>query len=158
MKALLSILCLCFSLFAQSPDSLPLLRTFLQLSESQLERIMSNNQEHARSVRDRFDRISDLNLEITNELARENPDPGEVGKRVVEIERLTRSVRDEERQLRLRNVELLNEAQRARLRTVEDAVRLLPFVTEAQEGHLIDPSAILGRSARTARAAVTGGH
>jgi hypothetical protein len=125
------------------------LKEFLQLTDSQYSTLFQNMGEHQQAILERQQRIAAVQREITLETARENPDPTELGTRYAEIEFICRAMNDEAKRLQDRNRALLTDAQKARLKTLEDALKLFPTIAQAQQVLLLDgntgyASALLG--------------
>ncbi len=116
------------------------LRQFLQLTDSQLQSILTNNGEYNRFVQEKQARIWQVQVEIREETAREPLDPPALGIRYAEIEALCREMKDRADRLRTKNVDLLNADQKTKLKILEDALKLAPVVAEAQYGNLMSVS------------------
>jgi hypothetical protein len=125
------------------------LKEFLQLSDSQYSMLFQNMAQHQRTVSERQLRMSTVQREIGEETARENPNPTELGTRYAEIEFICRAINDDAKQLAERNRAMLTDPQKTRLKALEDALKLFPTISQAQQVLLLDGSpgyagAILG--------------
>lgn len=115
------------------------IKEFLSMSDEQYLAIFRNNDEYLRSLQDKQRRMAQLSQEIAIELGRDVPDPMEIGSRQVEIEQICRIVRSEGTdQLITKNRAVLTEQQRTRLRSFEDALKVMPAYTEALGFRLMD--------------------
>jgi hypothetical protein len=117
------------------------LKEYLQLTDSQYSMLFQNIGEHQQAIAERQQRIATVQRQITLETARENPDPTELGTRYAEIEFICRAVNDDAKRLQDRNRALLTDAQKARLKTLEDAWKLYATISQAQQVLLLDGSA-----------------
>jgi len=108
------------------------LREFLQITDSQYTALMQNMNDYQRHVSDRQSRMSTLQSEIAEETARESPNPAELGTRYAELEYIRRAIVDESKLLQQRNVALLTDPQKSRLKILEDAWKLSPAIYQAQ--------------------------
>lgn len=128
------------------PQQPPLiqLKEFLQLTDAQYSTLFQNMGQYQRTVSERQLRMSTVRNEIATETARENPDPTELGTRYAEIELICRGIDDEAKRLQERNRALLTDAQKARLKLLDDAWKLLPTISQAQQVMLLDGTAGIG--------------
>lgn len=143
---LLAIVC-CAALPAQQglpgiaqPPLLPL-KEYLQLTDSQYATLFQNMAQYQRTIGERQMRVATVRREIAEETARENPSPMELGTRYAEIEFICRSLESEGKQLADRNRALLTDPQKARLKSLDDAMKLYPTIAQAQQVKLLDDSA-----------------
>lgn len=79
--------------------------------------------------------------EIRDETAKSPLDPAALGIRYAEIETICRNVRDEGVSVQTRNLTLLTDAQKVKLKALDDAYKLLPVINEAQNAGLLSPPA-----------------
>lgn len=79
--------------------------------------------------------------EIGDETAKSPLDPAGLGIRYAEIETICRNVRDEGVSVQTRNLTLLTDAQKVKLKALDDAYKLLPVINEAQNAGLLSPPA-----------------
>ncbi|MCC6362678.1 MAG: hypothetical protein IT165_04095 [Bryobacterales bacterium] len=117
------------------------LKQYLSLTDAQYVQLFDNMDQSRRTVAGYQQRISQLQNEIAVETARTNPDPMELGTRYAEIEQNCRSIRNESKALRDKNGGLLTDPQKAKLKTLEEALKLYPIISEAQSASLLDDSA-----------------
>jgi hypothetical protein len=110
---------------------------FLQLTDSQLQTILSNNGDYNQFAMTKQTRITQLQTEIATEIARDTLDPMALGVRYVEIETVCRELRNQATAYQTKNAAILTDAQKAKLQVLQDAVKLAPVVSDAQSGNLI---------------------
>ena len=113
------------------------LRTYLTLTQAQIDRITANNKAYDDLVEERQGRIFGLQLEINVETEKENVDPLALGTRYADIESQCRFLDAEASRVLQRNREVLTEAQRAKLDAFEEVLKLLPTINEAQSARLM---------------------
>lgn len=118
------------------PEPLTNLKEYLQLSDVQLQIILHNNDEYNRWSAERQSRIRQIQDEIVQETAKSPLDPTALGVLYAEIETICRELRDRAILYRSRNLQALEPAQKARLKTLEEALKLLPLASEAQFSNL----------------------
>ena len=109
----------------------PELRDFLQLSREQVDSINRQNIEFYRFWLQRQRRIAQVRQEIVVWTNASPLDPMALGLRYAEIEALHRELRDEEKRTEQRVLAVLNDPQKARLRVLDEALKLQPRVNEA---------------------------
>ena len=116
------------------------LRQFLALSDSQVEAILKNNRDQTLWTIEKQRRISQVQFEISMETAKETVDPLALGIRYAEIEATCREIRSQSDSALKKNSEVLTEQQKAKLKILEEAIKLAPVIAEAQAANLLDPS------------------
>lgn len=139
MKYLLVAL-LALPLCGQGPvqrQLLPQVRGFLQLTDAQVLGIVLNNDTYNRGIQERIQRIRQVQMEIAVETQKLNLDSDALGVRYAEIEWICRDLRDMANRLQQQNLSLLNEEQRKRLKTLEEVMRMVPLMGEAQMSNLL---------------------
>jgi hypothetical protein len=112
------------------------IRQYLQLTDSQLRTILTNNEEYNRWSAERQNRIRQVQTEIGEETAKSPLDPAALGIRYAEIETICREMKDRANESRTRNLDVLNPDQKTRLGAIEEALKLAPVISEAQYGNL----------------------
>lgn len=132
MKLIIAALVVTAAAQAQTLPQFFQLKEYLQLTDTQYLAIFNNNNDISRQSQDAQRRISDLQREIATEIARDSPDAVEIGTRQVEAEKLCRAVREESRGLLAKNLALLTDAQRTKLRALEDAAKQASLISDAQ--------------------------
>ncbi|MCC6362680.1 MAG: hypothetical protein IT165_04105 [Bryobacterales bacterium] len=125
--------------FAPNPGP-PLieLKQYLTLTDAQYVQLFDNMGQSQHAVAGYQQRIYQLQTEIANETARPNPDPMELGTRYAEIEQNCRAITNESKALRDKNGGLLTDPQKAKLKTLEDALKMYPIVSQAQSASLLE--------------------
>ena len=128
--------------YAQSSNPffsyLPVLREYLELSQSQTESIARANEEHDQWTWGKQLRLAQVQREIWQERERTSPDPAALGVRMLEIEAICRELGARVTDLRAKLTALLTEAQQTKLRTLQQALRLVPAIQQAQTVKLLD--------------------
>jgi hypothetical protein len=114
------------------------IKQFLQLSDAQFVTIFNNNEQFARLAGETNRRVNQLRGEIAVETDRPKPDPLELGNRYAEIALVCRFLETEGKRVVERNVAVLTDAQRTRLRSLDEAIKLLPVIAEAQAVRLME--------------------
>ena len=114
-------------------------RAYLGLTDAQVSQIVLNLNDYGRLVAQRQQRMFQVQSEIQVETARSPLDPAALGIRYAEIESICRNVRDESIAAQDRNLGVLTDAQKAKLKALDDAYKLLPTINEAQNAGLLAP-------------------
>lgn len=113
---------------------------FLQLTDSQLQTILTNNNDYNQFAMTKQTRISQLQAEIAAETAKDTLDPMALGTRYAEIETTCRELKDQATAYQTKNTAVLTDPQKAKLQVLRDAVNLAPVISDAQSGNLIGSS------------------
>ena len=82
-------------------------------------------------------RIQQVQTEIAQETVKQNLDPMALGVRYTEIELICRDIRQQVPVYLKKNTDVLTDSQKAKLKVLEEAVKLAPVISEAQNGNLI---------------------
>ncbi|MCC6389671.1 MAG: hypothetical protein IT167_03630 [Bryobacterales bacterium] len=114
------------------------LKQYLALTDAQYVQLFDNMDQSRRTVAGYQQRISQLQNEIAIETERPNPDPMELGTRYAEIEQNCRAIANGSKALRDKNGGLLTDPQKAKLKTLDDALKLYPIVSQAQSASLLE--------------------
>lgn len=120
---------------------LPQIGTYLALTDDQVTRLIQNLTDYSQLVSQRQQRMFQVQSEIRDETAKSPLDPAALGIRYAEIETICRNVRDEGAAAQTRNLTLLTDAQKVKLKALDDAYKLLPVINEAQNAGLLSPPA-----------------
>lgn len=112
------------------PTTLQLMK-YLDLTPDQLVRITAINGDYMMLVAGKSRRMAQVQQEIAEETAKSPLDPMALGVRYAELEATRRELRAEEAKLNPRITALLSDAQRAKLKTLDDAMKLQPLICEA---------------------------
>ena len=118
-------------------DWLPQIKQYLQLTDTQVEAIKKNGQQFNNWLVPKLQRMTQVRSEISVETGKEVLDPMALGLRYVEIEAICRQIGEHEEQARKDNAAALTEPQRAKLKTLDDAAKLFPLISEAQSAYLL---------------------
>ncbi|MGJ5813148.1 hypothetical protein [Paludibaculum fermentans] len=152
MKGLFCLFLALAPLQAQSwsvgiPDSLI---TYLALTSRQADQLVRNNNAYSELVSRKNSRIYEVQNEISTETAKDPIDPSALGVRYMEIELICRDIKQAGDDLRKNNTALLTDAQKLKMTALEEAMKLAPVYTAAQNANLLagirsgDFSAIIG--------------
>jgi len=112
------------------------LKAHLTLTDEQVARIQRNNADATQRRQEDFTRIARLRIEAGQELAKPSPNAMEVGRRFAEIETTCRSQSQASTRARQLNLAVLNDAQKAKLRALEEGLRLTAVADEAESANL----------------------
>jgi hypothetical protein len=115
------------------------LKAYLQLSDSQVQALQQIRQQEATAVRDIAQQMQQRQTALRQLLQAGNADAAAVGRAMLEIEALRRRVADQDTAFRGQAANLLNEQQKTRLKTLDDASKLLPEIRQAQSLNLLAP-------------------
>jgi len=115
------------------------MKAYLGLTDTQLTQITINLNQYSQLVLQRQQRMAQVQGEIRQETAKSPLDPAALGIRYAEIEAICRNVKDEAVAAQSRNLSLLTDAQKAKLKTLDDAYKLLSIITEAQNAGVLTP-------------------
>lgn len=88
--------------------------------------------------------------EITDETVKMPLDPSSLGIRYAEIETICRNVNDEAAAVQTRNLAPLADAQKLKLKALEDAYKLLPAINDSQDAGLLSSPGSHGSTIRDA--------
>ena len=152
MKKLLLFVCLgALTLFAQGqgpgtgtilpfPMFSPELQKYLDLSNTQVDAIRRANLDLATlNARKQF-RMAQVQAEIMEWTTRDPVDAMQLGVRYAELEVLRREIGDEQKKTVAKVRGTLNAAQLAKLKVLEDAVKLQPLISDAVCENLMSPA------------------
>lgn len=132
------------SIWAQLPpvffQPLSQVKQFLQLSDSQLQTILTNNDTYNRSSAEKQNRIRQVQSEIADETGKSPLDPNALGVRYAEIETICRQMKEQAATSQQKNLAVLNDGQKSKLTILSDALKLAPVIAEAQSGNLLGGS------------------
>ncbi|HEU0142064.1 MAG TPA: hypothetical protein VFQ79_20240 [Bryobacteraceae bacterium] len=124
-----------------SPVFPPTLRQYLELTDAQVSGIQAANNQYAQASQAKMARYVQVQQEISEWIAKEPLDAMAIGLRYVEQEAIRRQLQDEMKKTQAAVANLLNDAQKAKLKVLEESVRLQPLVQLAQCENLltVDP-------------------
>jgi hypothetical protein len=104
-----------------------------------ITQLSKNIDDFSQLVSQRQQRVYQVQSEIIAETARSPLNPAALGIRYTEVETICRNVRDEAVATQNRNLSLLTEAQKLKLKTLEDASTLMPIINEARIAGMLAP-------------------
>ncbi len=110
---------------------------FLGLSDSQLQTILANNDFYNQFSSEKQSRNQQVQTEIADETGKSPLDPHALGIRYAEIETICREMKDKAASSQQQNISVLNDAQKSKLNVLSDALKLVPIISEAQNGNLM---------------------
>ena len=142
LPLLLSAVCIS----AEAQPALPQLKAYLALTDAQISQIGENLTQYSQLVNQRQQRMFQVQGEIRQETAKSPLDPMALGMRYAEIETICRNVKDEAVAAQNRNLALLTDAQKTKLKTLQDAYSLWPIIAEAQNAGVLAPPGPYGIS------------
>jgi hypothetical protein len=153
MKTLLLFVCLgAMTIFAQGqgpgtgtilpfPLFSPELQKYLDLSNTQVDAIRRANLDLTTLTARKQFRMAQVQAEIQDWTAKEQIDAMNLGVRYAELEGLRREIGDEQKKAAAKARGTLNAAQLAKLKVLEDAVKLQPLINDAVCENLMSPAA-----------------
>jgi hypothetical protein len=151
MKKLLLFVCLgAMTVFAQGPGPgtilpfplfPPELQKYLDLGNTQVDAIRRANLDLTTfNARKQF-RMAQVHAEIRDWTAKDPIDSMQLGVRYAELEGIRREIGDEQKKTAAKARGVLNAAQLAKLKVLEDAVKLQPLINDAVCENLMSPAA-----------------
>jgi hypothetical protein len=140
------LVCLIFIIPASSqtttlpPPQQPLsqVREFLGLTDVQVSAILQNNSLYNRFSFEQQAQIRNAQAQIAVETAKDQLDPMALGTLYAGIESACRELRDKATSSQQQNISVLTDAQKAKLNMLSDAMKLIPTISEAQFGNLLE--------------------
>lgn len=120
-----------------SPVFPPALRQYLELTDAQVAGIQAANNQYAQMSHAKMARYIQVQQEISEWMAKEPLDAMAIGLRYVEQEAIRRQLREEMKKTQTAVATLLNDDQKAKLKVLEESVRLQPLVQLAQCENLL---------------------
>ena len=140
------------------PGFPPELANYLQLTREQVDQIMRLNGEFNRLFAEKSARMLQVQREIVEWTKAQPLDPHQLGIRYAELEAIRRQLHDERIRTTEKTRAVLNEMQKARLRVLEEAMKLQPRIGEAVcVGLLAPPPGVPGVAAVLRPGTETGG-
>lgn len=115
----------------------PSVATYLDLTAAQSARLIQNRNEYQRFLLEKSRRESIVRGEIAVETQKTVVDPMALGVRYLELEAICRESNAAFEKNRTDNLAVLTDAQRVRLNALNDVIRLMPVVSEAQSLNLL---------------------
>ena len=114
------------------PRFLGEIRTYLALTDEQVEKMQRQIDDYSRWAALRQRRISEVQLEIAVETAKTPLDPAALGVRYAEVEAIRREIAERGAALVPANVALLTDAQKVKLKALEEALKLVSTGDQAK--------------------------
>src|SRR5260221_12623171 len=115
------------------------LKTFLALTDDQVAKLRSNQDEFSRWREPKQNRIYQVQQEIGQQTAASPLDPNALGLRYAEMEAIRREIAEQQAKLIQDNLTILTEAQKPKFQTLEEAVKLQPVIDYARSAYLMPP-------------------
>ena len=112
-------------------------RQFLALTDSQLAAIVQNNSDYNSFSSQQQRQIRNAQTQIAVETTKDSLDPMAIGALYAGIESACRDLRNKAAATQKQNISILTDAQKAKLNTLNDAMKLAPVISEAQSGKLL---------------------
>jgi hypothetical protein len=117
----------------------PRMTEFLNLTHPQAMAMSLNNDAYNGFLMEKTQRIWQVQSEIAVETDSEPLDASALGIRYAEIEAICRQLRDSANDLQKQNLALLTDAQKTKMKALEEALQLIPVLEEAQMTNLLAP-------------------
>ncbi|MBL8222055.1 MAG: periplasmic heavy metal sensor [Bryobacterales bacterium] len=114
------------------PPSLDAIGEYLALSDSQASQLKQMMRSRAEGNRARFQEMNAKRRQVDEMLRQGTSDAASLGRLMLEVESYRKQVRTADEGFFTEAASVLNETQRAKLKALEDAARLLPAVHEAR--------------------------
>jgi len=140
MKYLFLVVAAALPLLAQQQQQrqlMPLVKDYLQLTTVQAIAIAANNDEYNKAMNERQMRIRQVQQELAQETVKDALDPQALAVRYTEIELICRDLAALANMMRQQNLSVLDDAQKAKLKTLEAAFKLAAITNEAQASNLL---------------------
>jgi hypothetical protein len=146
MYRLLALFALAAAGYAQLPGpNFPLaLSQYLSLTDQQILAIVKANTDYTRFTAEKQLRAAQVQREIAEETNRNTVDPMALGLRYTELESIRRELADRLTQTRQAVAAVLTDAQKQKIKALEDALKLQPVISEAQCENLLTPAPTTG--------------
>jgi hypothetical protein len=124
------------------PGLSPDLVSYLQLTPQQVTDMGKIQSDFAEFQASRYQRMAQVQLEIAAETQKSPLDPMALGVRYAEVETIRRELSTESDAVGVRMRNVLTDVQKAKTKTLEDAAKLLPLVSQAQCAQLLPPPTV----------------
>src|SRR5260370_41010 len=103
----------------------------------QAKAILQNNNDYNAFSSQQQRQIQNAQSQIAVETAKDSLDPMAIGTLYAGIESACRDLRDKEATFQKQNISILTDAQKLKLNTLSDAVKLAPIISQAESGNLL---------------------
>lgn len=108
------------------------IRTYLALTDEQVAKMQNQINDYARWSAQRQRRMNEVQVEIVAETAKNPLDPAALGVRYAEVEAIRREIAERGAALVPANVAVLTEAQKVKLKALEEALKLFSTGDQAK--------------------------
>ncbi|MBM3811190.1 MAG: periplasmic heavy metal sensor [Acidimicrobiia bacterium] len=115
------------------------LKSYLALSDTQLQSLQQLHQQHSQANQPLFDQIRQKQQELRQLQRSANPDPAAVGRLVQEIQALHNRLRDSRSALPAQTTNVLTPDQKTKLKALEEAAKLQDEIRQAMALALLAP-------------------
>ncbi len=115
-----------------APDPFAGIKQFIGLTNDQYGKVLAINAQYNRISQTKQERADQVNLEINQETAKPNLDAMALGVRYLELEVICRELRAAATAVPVSSLSVLTDVQKARLKQLDDAVKLGQTISEAQ--------------------------
>ena len=126
------------------PDAYAALKQLIGLTNDQITKMTQAQVNYSRLEDNKRERAFQVNLEIDQETAKPSIDANALGVRYLELEVICRELREAAAAIPKNNLALLTDAQKAKLKLLEDAMNLAPTISQAQALQLLPGSSGFG--------------
>lgn len=116
------------------------LNDYLGLSSAQTESMLRLKMDYSRIVSEKYRRAAQVQSEIAEWTNKDPIDPIQLGLRYAELENIQRELREALATTRQKTVAVLDNAQKTKLKLLEDAMKLQSVIGQAQCENLLAPS------------------
>jgi hypothetical protein len=143
MKPIVTVLvlcpCLALSAWSQTSPTQPFSQVgqFLSLTNEQISAIIENNNDYNSFSFQQQRQIQQAQAQIALEIAKDPLDPTTIGNLYASIETTCRALRDKASSSQQQNIAVLTDVQKAKMNVLDDAIKLIPTISEAQSGNLL---------------------
>jgi Spy/CpxP family protein refolding chaperone len=114
------------------------LKTFLGLSDTQIAALRQVRTDVIEQTKPNRQQNTEKARALREEMAKANPDANTVGRLMTELKQAREQGRDTQAQVREKSLAVLTDAQKAKLKALEDAAALQTAVREARMSGLIE--------------------
>ena len=125
-----------------TPGLGPELVSYLQLTPQQVTDMGKIQADWAAFQSSRYQRMSQVQIEISQETQKSPLDPMALGLRYAEVESIRRELAKENGAVGERMRGLLTDAQKNKVKTLEEAMKLLPVISQAQCAQLLQSASV----------------
>lgn len=120
-------------------------KQLLGLTDDQVSKMVQAQTENALFAEGKLRRIFQVNAEIDEETSKASLDAMALGVRYLELEVICRELRDAAAEIPKKNLGLLTDGQKVKMKILEEAVSLAPTIAQAQSLQLLPGRVFSGR-------------